>query len=57
MIMISKNINIYIENLLRVRLLICLGQNLDFLCFLGFNNSDNNYDGDEYNIGDDEELF
>lgn len=55
--MISKNINIYIENLLRVRLLICLGQNLDFLCFLGFNNSDNNYDGDEYNIGDDEELF
>lgn len=53
--MISKNINTYTENLLRVRSPTCLGQNLDSLCSLGLNNPDNNYDGDEHNIGDDEE--
>lgn len=42
--------------LLRLRSPTRLGQNLESLCYSGFNNRDNNYDGDEHNVADDEEL-
>lgn len=43
-------------HLLRVRASACLEQNLDSLCYAGFNCQDNNYDSDVHNTVDDEEL-
>ena len=59
MIMILKNTHTHTHthtHLLRVRSSTCLGQNLDSLCYAGFNCQDNNYDGDVQNTVDDEEL-
>lgn len=43
-------------HLWRARSPTCSGQNLGSLCYSGFNNQNNNCDGDEHSLVDDEEL-